>query len=351
MTSTLHHNWQLECRDLAKGYGATTVLRGVSITAKPGDILALLGPSGCGKTTTLRLIAGFESPDAGSIYIGGRLVAGESARIPAEERRVGMVFQEYALFPHLSVEDNVAFGLSGNRREKSARAAHMLALVGLGDFGTRMPHELSGGQQQRVALARALAPQPEILLLDEPFSNLDAALRAQVRAEVRAILKQSGTTGVLVTHDQHEALSFADVVAVMMRGRVAQMDDPQTLYQRPVSREIAAFVGEANFIAGEAEGDAVKCALGRLKLDEPQSGVVDVLIRPEAVRITEIVDHHLPARVIWREYYGHDQRVGLKLEDAAGTTLIARAGAWQNLIEGQRIGVWAAPPVRAFPVS
>jgi iron(III) transport system ATP-binding protein len=222
----------------------------------------------------------------------------------------------------------------------------MLELIGLSALGSRMPHELSGGQQQRVALARALAPQPEILLLDEPFSNLDAALRAQVRGEVRDILRESGTTCVFVTHDQEEALSFADTVAVMLDGRVAQMADPPTLYQKPISREIAAFVGEANFLAGVAEGETVKTVLGRVKLDEPCVGKVDALIRPEAIRITEHIDSNIAARVLWREYYGHDQRVGLALDD--GTIVIARAGAWQAIREGIRVGVWVAPPVRVF---
>lgn len=337
----------LTCTDLTKSYNQTSILRGVNLTVTSGQIVALLGSSGCGKTTTLRMIAGFEYPDGGKITIGGREVASPSTRIPAEDRRVGMVFQEYALFPHLSVHDNVAFGLKGNRGDKAARTAQMLELVGLGALGKRMPHELSGGQQQRVALARALAPQPDILLLDEPFSNLDAALRAQVRAEVRTILRESGTTCVFVTHDQQEALSFADQVAIMMQGRVVQFADPNTLYQAPATREVAAFVGEANFLHGELAGDTVTTALGKFKVEHPVTSVnVDVLLRPEAIRITENIENNTPAKILWREYYGHDQRVGLALTD--GTTLIARAAAWQSLHEGDMVGVWVAPPVCVF---
>src|SRR5215207_829816 len=244
----------LNIAHLSKSYNGTTVLQNVSLSVRAGQIMALLGPSGCGKTTMLRLIAGFEWPDGGTIAINGRVVASGSVRVPAEDRRVGMVFQEYALFPHLSVADNIAFGLKNGKREKEARVGDMLALVGLSGLGERMPYELSGGQQQRIALARALAPQPDILLLDEPFSNLDAALRGQVRAEVRAILNQSNITCVFVTHDQEEALSLADEVAVILAGQVAQVALPQRLYRHPTSREVAAFVGEANFLLGEADG-------------------------------------------------------------------------------------------------
>jgi iron(III) transport system ATP-binding protein len=330
----------LDITHLSKSYAGTPVLREVNLTVRAGQIMALLGPSGCGKTTTLRLIAGFEWPDRGSITINGRLVASPDARIPAEQRRVGMVFQEYALFPHLTAADNVAFGLKGS---KPARVAEMLALVGLPDIGARMPFELSGGQQQRIALARALAPQPDILLLDEPFSNLDAALRGQVRAEVRAILKHSGITCVFVTHDQEEALSLADEVAVMLDGRVAQTDTPQALYRRPATREVAAFVGEANFLPGEADGDFVECSLGHLPLDEPARGAVTVLLRPEWLRLGA---EGTQAVVTWREFYGHDQRIGVRLAD--GTTLVARSDAGGDCTPGEMVGVRVEGVVRAF---
>lgn len=334
----------LECHQLTKLFNGQTILSNVSLTVRAGQLLALLGHSGCGKTTTLRLIAGFDWPDSGTIRINGREVAGPKTRVPAEDRQVGMVFQEYALFPHLNTAENIAFGLKLRGRERDVRVREMLTLVGLDGYETRMPAELSGGQQQRVALARALAPRPAILLLDEPFSNLDAAMRGQVRAEVRSILKQAGTTCIFVTHDQHEALSLADEVAVMMNGRVAQLADPHTLYHHPVSAEIAAFVGEANFLPGLGQGDLVQCSLGSLPLVEPASGQVRVLVRPESLRLSGGAG--TPATVQWREFYGHDQRVGILLDD--GTTLAARLDTHTPYEIGQRVSVTVASPVRAF---
>ncbi len=336
----------LEIVHLLKSYHGTLVLRDVSLSVHAGQIMALLGPSGCGKTTTLRLIAGFEWPDGGTIAINGRVVTSEAVRIPAEERRVGMVFQEYALFPHLSVADNIAFGLKGSNREKQARVSEMLALVALPDVGDRMPYDLSGGQQQRIALARALAPQPDILLLDEPFSNLDAALRGQVRAEVRSILKQSGITCVFVTHDQEEALSLTDEVAVMLAGRVVQVATPQRLYRHPATPEVAAFVGEANFLFGEANGETVECVLGRLPLDKPAHGSVTVLIRPEWLRLND-PNSQVEAAIEWREFYGHDQRIGIRLPD--GTTLVVRSDAGDDYAVGASAGVSVQVAVWAFP--
>jgi iron(III) transport system ATP-binding protein len=336
----------LECHQLTKAYNGAPVLRQVSLSVRAGQIVALLGPSGCGKTTTLRLIAGFEWPDTGTISINGRVVAAGGVRVPAEERRVGMVFQEYALFPHLNIADNVAFGLPGKGREKAARVAEMLALVGLESTANRLPYELSGGQQQRIALARALAPRPDILLLDEPFSNLDAALRGQVRAEVRSILKRSGTTCIFVTHDQEEALSLADEVAVMLEGRVVQMAPPQTLYHQPASAEVAAFVGEANFLPGQADGDSVVSSLGTLPLRQPAHGAVTLLVRPEALRIAV---GGAGASVVWREFYGHDQRVGLRTD--GGLMLVARTDASDVVTEGQTVGLSVSGPVQVFPQS
>lgn len=336
----------LEIAHLSKSYQGMSVLLDVSLSVRAGQIMALLGPSGCGKTTTLRLIAGFEWLDGGTIAINGRVVASEAERVPAEERRVGMVFQEYALFPHLSVVDNIAFGLKGSQREKQARVTEMLALVALPDVGQRMPYELSGGQQQRIALARALAPQPAILLLDEPFSNLDAALRGQVRAEVRSILKQSGITCVFVTHDQEEAFSLADEVAVMLAGRIAQVATPQHLYRQPATQEVAAFVGEANFLPGEANGEIVECVLGRLPLDKPARGSVTVLIRPEWLHLNNRVSQ-TEGTVMWLEFYGHDQRIGIRLSD--GTTLVVRSDTGGDYAVGESVGVGVQVAVRAFP--
>lgn len=273
----------LQCARVGKTYGSTVVTEDLNLTVSPGEICALLGPSGCGKTTTLRLIAGFEHLDTGTIAIAGRIVAaandGRMTFTPPEQRRVGMVFQDYALFPHLTVRENVGFGL---RREEGSAAEDALALVGLEALRDRMPGQLSGGQQQRVALARALAPRPDILLLDEPFSNLDASMRGRVRQEVRSILRSAGATAVLVTHDQEEAFTLADRVAVMLDGRIAQIDRAEEVYLRPKTRAIADFLGNATFLPGYAAGTAVECALGRFPLHRPATGEVSVMIRPEA---------------------------------------------------------------------
>jgi iron(III) transport system ATP-binding protein len=311
----------LECQHITKFFGDVPAVDHLNLSVKTGQFTTLLGPSGCGKTTTLRLIAGFEMPDSGTITLNGPVVAGRGIAVPPEQRKIGMVFQEYALFPHLSVADNISFGLSGGKSDKQKRVETLLNFVGLSGIGRRMPYELSGGQQQRVALARALAPQPDILLLDEPFSNLDAALRAQVRSEVRAILKQTQITCIFVTHDQEEALSLSDRVAVMFDGKIAQIDAPQDLYHRPVSQQIAAFIGEANFLPAAADGDNASSVLGRVPLLYPMRGEVRLLIRPEMLKIAE-TGEGVPAVIKWREFYGHDQRLGLQLVE--GHELIAR---------------------------
>jgi len=335
----------LDVTHLAKAYQNTPVLRDVSLSVQAGQIMALLGPSGCGKTTTLRLIAGFEFPDSGTITVNGQVVATTTVRVPAEERRVGMVFQDYALFPHLSVAANIAFGLKGSKSEKQARLTEMLTLVALPDVAERMPYELSGGQQQRIALARALAPQPDILLLDEPFSNLDVALRGQMRVEVRSILKQAGITCVFVTHDQEEALSFADEVAVMMSGRVAQVASPHHLYHHPATPEVAAFVGESNFLPGIAHGARVDCVFGHLPLDKSAYGSVTILIRPEWLRLNA-ENSQADATITWREFYGHDQRIGIRLAD--GTPLVVRSTAEDDYVVGETVGVGIQSIVQVF---
>lgn len=331
----------LELRGVNRVFGEVVAARDVTLDVRAGQFVTLLGPSGCGKTTTLRLIAGFETPDNGTISINGRIVSGNGVDLPPEERRIGMVFQEYALFPHLSVGENIGFGVRGGKAEKAARTAAMLELVGLPGLESRMPHELSGGQQQRIALARALAPQPDIVLLDEPFSNLDAALRAQVRTEVRAILKQANTTCIFVTHDQEEAFSLSDQVAVMFDGRIVQTAPPRELYRRPASREVAAFVGESNFIDGTASGDTVDTILGRLALERTAHGAVTVLLRPEMIALAET--GAVEGRVVWHEFYGHDQRIGLALND--GTTLVARADSTCAVETGARVGIRVTAPV------
>jgi iron(III) transport system ATP-binding protein len=326
----------LQCHQLTKSFDALPVVRGIDLSITQGEFVTLLGPSGCGKTTTLRLFAGFETPDAGWIAVNGRTVAGRGEFVQPEDRHIGMVFQDYALFPHLNVHENIAFGLKGSKGEKAARVEEMLELVGLLGLNKRMTHELSGGQQQRVALARALAPQPNVLLLDEPFSNLDATLRAQVRTEVKAILKQAGTACIFVTHDQEEALSLSDRIAVMFAGQFAQVDTPQTVYRQPATREVAAFVGEANFVRGEALGTIAATALGEVSLADTAQGGVDVMLRPEQLDLSAKGDG-ARAEVRWQEYYGHGQRVGVTLPD--GTPLTVRADATDVYTTGQQVGV------------
>ena len=268
---------------LAKAYGDTPVLDDVALTVPRGSLTAVLGPSGCGKTTLLRLVAGFERPDGGTIIVGGRTVAGPGVHLPPELRRVGVVPQEGALFPHLSVGNNVAFGLDRGDR-KSGRVQEVLRLVGLEELGDRMPHELSGGQQQRVAVARALAPRPALVLLDEPFSALDAGLRADLRSDVRHAVAVDGATALLVTHDQQEALSTADFIAVLRDGRVVQMAPPAVLYREPADLGVAAFVGESVVLDGVAGPDGVRTLLGELPVSGPSAGdgtPVLVLLRTE----------------------------------------------------------------------
>ncbi|MBI4320552.1 MAG: ABC transporter ATP-binding protein [Chloroflexi bacterium] len=334
----------IRCVNVTKRYGDVTAVDSVSISLPTGCILALLGPSGCGKTTTLRLLAGFEVPEAGSIEIGGRVMAGNGSFIPPEKRRVGMVFQDYALFPHLDVARNVAYGLT-NSNHNGSRVSEILALVGLSDLERRMPHELSGGQQQRVALARALAPGPEVILLDEPFSNLDAELRARVRAEVRDILLAARATAVFVTHDQEEALSLADEVALMLEGRIVQVADPEGLYRRPASRAAATFVGDSDFLAGKAANGQVSCELGLLRCENAYNGNVEVMVRPENVDF--VADSESPHEVVLREFFGHDQLVTVRL--ASGRKMRSRLAPSARFAPGDRVRIQVRETVTVFP--
>jgi iron(III) transport system ATP-binding protein len=307
----------------------------------------VLGPSGCGKTTLLRLIAGFERPDDGSVAIEGATVAGPATFIPPERRRVGIVVQDHALFPHLTVAGNVAYGLPRRDPGRAARVTETLELVGLEHLRDRSPAELSGGQQQRVALARALAPRPRVVLLDEPFANLDAALRSRLRLEVRRILQAAGATVVLVTHDQEEALSLADRVAVMDAGRVLQIGEPHEVYQAPANPFVARFVGESALLSARSDGTSVETPLGRLAVagERPPPGPALAVIRPDALRLT--TDASGPARVLAAAYYGHDQLVEVALGD--DLPLRARLGSERRFAPGDRVVVDVAGPVVAFP--
>ena len=317
----------------------------ISLRLRVGEFLTLLGPSGGGKTTTLRLLAGFERPTSGSIRIGDRIVADAGHFIPPERRQIGMVFQDYALFPHVNVAENISFGLRHRPVDIDKQVDRMLALIGMEEFANRMPYELSGGQQQRVALARALAPNPDILLLDEPFSNLDTGLRAQVRNQVRDILRETETTAIFVTHDQQEALSLSDEIAVILEGRLVQVATPHLIYNRPINSQVANFIGEANFLPGEAQGLTAASSLGTVKLFHPKTGPVQLMIRPEALYVgREEIGKR--ASISWREFYGHYQRLGLELDD--GSNLIARTGVDRFFKRGDNVWISLQMPALAL---
>jgi iron(III) transport system ATP-binding protein len=327
-------------RDVSKSFGAVHAVREVSLDIEGGELMAVLGPSGCGKTTLLRTIAGFERPDAGSVEVSDEVVAGPGRFIPPERRRIGMVFQDYALFPHLTVTRNIAFGLVNRPwEEREALTRRTLELVGLQHKASRHPHELSGGERQRVALARALAPDPAVVLLDEPFSNLDATLRAGLRREVELILRDAEATALLVTHDQEEALSLADRVAVMREGRIVQVGAPEDVYERPVSRWAAQFVGEVNVLAGVAHGSGVETELGLFDLRAPASGAVHVAVRPEQLELR--ADHDGNAEVVAREFRGHD--VLYRLRHEGGRVVLVQLPSLELYDVGARVFVRPAP--------
>ncbi len=334
----------LRCSNLTRRFAGVTAVNDASLEVESGTLLALLGPSGCGKTTLLRLIAGLERPHEGTVEVAGRTVASDSVHLPPERRQVGLVFQEYALFPHLSVEDNVGFGLTRGS-DPETRVRDLLGQVGLDGLGSRMPHELSGGQQQRVALARALAPGPRLIMLDEPFSNLDPSLRVGVRSEVRRVLRAANATAIIVTHDQEEALSLADEVAVMMDGQILQQAPPAALYRRPASRRVAEFVGDINVIDGRAIGRAVVCDLGTISVVDDLYGPADVLIRPEALQLSE--DQGGQAIQVGRSFYGHDQMINLRFD--SGLRLSSRVGPTFTFRRGARVRVQLSGDVLAFP--
>ena len=329
---------------VSKSFGLTRAVDGVTLAVHPGELFAVLGPSGCGKTTLLRLIAGFERPDRGSVTVGGRRVADESTWVPPERRKIGMVFQDYALFPHLTIERNVAFGCRRGDRDGPRRA---LELVGLQHKADRHPHELSGGERQRVALARALAPGPDVVLLDEPFSSLDASLRADLRREVELILRDAGTSAILVTHDQEEALTLADRLALMRDGRIVQVGAPEDVYAQPAERWAAQFVGEVNVLPGVLRGDSVHTDIGSFDLVCPAGGAgrgsVHIAVRPEQLEFR--TGREPNAEVVEREFRGHD--VLYRLRHAAGRTLIVQLPSLELYEPGQRVFVRPAESARA----
>jgi iron(III) transport system ATP-binding protein len=348
----------LELNALTKRYApaATPAVDAVSLSVKQGELLSIIGPSGCGKTTLLRLIAGFERPETGEVHIGGRRVAGPGLHLPPEQRQVGMVFQSYALFPHLSVAENVGYGLFNLRASpRGQQIRHSLRLVGLLDEQHRLPHELSGGQQQRVALARALAPNPAVVLLDEPFSNLDASLRRAMRDEVRAILRTTGATAIFVTHDQEEALFMGDRIAVLRQGRVEQAGTPEAIFHMPATRFVAEFMGHTDFLPGEVTPDGILTEVGLItqRVPLPAGSAVELAVRADDV--TLVPDRGGPGLVLARQFLGAQNLYRVRLPSgrllhslqphtllwSPGTPVTVRADAGHTLAvfyAGRRVG-------------
>jgi iron(III) transport system ATP-binding protein len=348
---------QLVISGLHKAFGPHPVLTDLDLEVAAGSLTAILGPSGSGKTTLLRILAGFEQADAGTVTIGDLVVDSDAIHVAPERRRIGYVPQEGSLFPHLTVAANVGFGLPPRQR-LGQRTADLLAAVGLADLGKRYPHELSGGQQQRVALARALAIEPAVVLLDEPFASLDAHLRASIRADVQQIFRDAGTTALLVTHDQDEALAIADRVAVLRGGRIAQYSAPQDLYSRPVDTELARFIGDANLLTGIRHGDTVETMLGILPAEatsaEADAQLVTVLIRPEHIELTptEAANANgstVIGRVVDCEYYGHDAILHVTLHDGDSSPITVRTIGDHKLPPGTLVSLQVKGPARTWP--
>jgi iron(III) transport system ATP-binding protein len=360
---------EVQVRGLQKAFNGQQVLSRVDLDVPSGNLFAILGSSGSGKTTLLRLLCGFERADGGTIRIGNKIVTGHDVHVLPEKRDIGYVAQEGALFPHLSVAENIVFGLPRRERRLQDAAAQRkvdgwLEMVGLSSsFARRPPHELSGGEQQRIALARALAPEPSLVLLDEPFSALDAALRAETRQAVATALEAVGATALLVTHDQPEALAMGHQVAVLRQGKLVQIAEPEILYRRPIDPDLARFVGEAVLIPGLIDGDHVACCLGRLHLTarmppnaKAMAGRVNVLVRPEQIRLTKITDlSTTDSRSRWQvrdvTFYGHDASVGLGLIDEHNPVRItARVPGHMTPHPGDRVSITVEGDVVAYLV-
>ena len=324
----------VQIESITRRFGDTVAVDALSLSVQQGELLGILGHSGSGKSTLLHMIAGHLRPDGGSIRIGDKLVAGPDTCVPPEKRDVGVVFQDYALFPHLTVTENVGFGLR-RARNRMQRVATMLDLIGMQQFSHRYPHELSGGQQQRVAVARALAREPQLLLLDEPFSNLDSTLREQVRAELVEVLRATGVTCIFVTHDQEEALGSSDRVAVMDHGRILQVDDPETLYRNPATHEVAEFVGKVNVLPGMVRDGMAETEIGRFWLTGTAEGEQDVYVRPELLELRPDTDGC--ATVVGREFRGHDVFYTLRLD--SGRTVFAHRPSVTTANVGDRVAI------------
>ncbi len=338
----------LELTDIDLAYGAVEIVRKLSFRLARGSIGCLLGPSGCGKTTVLRCIAGFERVGAGGIVLAGETISSPDVHVAPEQRRIGMVFQDYALFPHLSVADNIGFGLRQmDSAQRRARVAELLAIVGLADQGAKYPHEMSGGQQQRVALARALAPSPSLLLLDEPFSNLDVELRERLSHEVRDIIKATHTTAILVTHDQHEAFAVADEIGIMHQGRIQQWDSPYNLYHKPANRFVADFIGQGVLLPGTVLNDhqvsvelgvlnsviPVECSAGCGSCD--RTCPVEVLLRPDDIIHDDLST--MKAKVIKKAFRGAEILYTLELD--SGARVLSLVPSHHNHALGEMIGI------------
>ena len=350
----------LELTDVVKTFGDAPAVRGISMEVHEGELLTLLGPSGCGKTTTLRLIAGLERPDAGYIRVGPNPVAGNGSFAPPESRPVGLVFQDFALFPHLTAAENIAFGITDlPEAERDDRVTELLELVDLSDFGEYRPGDLSGGQQQRIALARSLAVKPDILLLDEPFSNLDVDLRVHMREEVRRILKDAGVTAISVTHDQEEAMSISDRVAVMHQGSIEQIGTPEVVFQQPTSRFVAGFLGHASFLSAHVVGDIVETGIGRVGRDqihglasEYDHTSIDVMVRPDDVIARPVEDDSAANGIVtYRRYLGPTVLYRVELDNGDTVECMHNHTEDISLDERVRVELPATHDLAWFPSS